>query len=48
MFIEQNNIKMNWRWQFKNILELSEPIAAASIAQVHAKIKMRIKRRSCN
>ena len=30
--------------QFKNILELSEPIAAASIAQVHiAKLKMKMK-----
>ena len=30
--------------QFKNIIEISEPIAAASIAQVHiAKIKMKIK-----
>ena len=35
--------------QFKNILDLSEPIAAASIAQVHiAKIKIEHIKRSCN
>ena len=35
--------------QFENIIDLSDPIAAASIAQVHiAKIKYNGEKRSCN